>query len=84
MTEPTRRERTRPLELLALSAVLAVFTGLVVLMSSREIVVSLIFAGIAFIVALVVLAMLALAVRPTGEEELDLREQDDEQGPRGH
>lgn len=84
MTEPTRRERTRPLELLGLSAVLAVFTGLVVLMSTRDVVLALIFAGIAFIVALVVLAMLALAVRPTGEEQLDLREQDDEQGPRGH
>lgn len=84
MTEPTRRERTRPLELLGLSAVLAIFTGLVVLMSTRDLVLALIFAGIAFIVALVVLAMLALAVRPTGDEQLDLREQDDEQGPRGH
>ena len=76
MTEPTRRERTRPLELLGLSAVLAIFTGLVVLMSTRDIVLALIFAGIAFIVALVVLAMLALAVRPTGDEQLDLRAAD--------
>lgn len=73
----------RPLELLGLSAILAVFTGLVVLMSTREIVLALIFLGIAFIVSLVVLAMLALAVTPSGEEKIDLREQDDDQR-RGH
>jgi hypothetical protein len=61
---PTRRERTRPLELLGLSAGFAIFVGLVVLMSTRDVVLALIFAGIAFIVSLVGLAMLALAVRP--------------------
>lgn len=85
MTGPSLRERTRPLELVGLSAVLAVFTGVVVLMSTRDLVVALVFAGVAFIVGLVVLAMLALAVRPSGEEQSDLREQDEEQGPpRGH
>ncbi|MFZ2963150.1 MAG: hypothetical protein WA006_00510 [Rhodoglobus sp.] len=84
MSEPTRRDRTRPLELLGLSGVFGLFTGLVVLMSTRELVLALIFAGVAFIVGLVVLAMLALAVRPSGDEELDLREQDEQQGPKGH
>jgi protein-S-isoprenylcysteine O-methyltransferase Ste14 len=85
MTTPSRRERSRPLELVGLSAVLALFAGLVVFMSTRELVLALIFLGIAFIVALVVLAMLALAVRPTGEEQLDLDEQDRGQdGPKGH
>lgn len=85
MTKPNRRDRTRPLELLAISGGLAIFAGLVVLMSTREIVLALIFLGIAFIVSLVVLAMLALAVQPTGEEKIDLAEQDDEQDrPRGH
>ena len=83
MVAPSRRDRMRPLELLGLSAILAVFTGLVVLMSTREIVLALIFLGIAFIVSLVVLAMLALAVTPSGEEKIDLREQDDDQR-RGH
>lgn len=47
--------------------------------------VALIFAAVAFIVGLVGIAMLALAVRPTGEEKLDLLEQDDEQrGRSGH
>lgn len=85
MTQPTLRERTRPAELLGLSGVLGVFTGLIVLMSTRDALVALIFAAVAFIVGLVGIAMLALAVRPTGEEQLDLLEQDDEQqGRSGH
>lgn len=78
--KPSRRERTRPLELVGLSAIFAVFVGLVVLMSTREVVLALIFAGIAFIVSLVGLAMLSLAVRPTGDEKLDLDEQNRSQG----
>jgi len=84
MNAPTRRDRTRPAELIALSAGLAIFAGLVVLVSTRQVLLSLIFLGIAFIVALVVLAMLALAVQPTGDEKLDILEQDDEQRDRGH
>lgn len=84
-TAPSRRDRTRPVELLALSAVLAVFVGLVVLMSTRTPVLALIFAAIAFIVSLVGFAMLALAARPTGDEQLDIDQQDREQGGRrGH
>ncbi|MDF1477695.1 hypothetical protein PYV02_01195 [Leifsonia sp. H3M29-4] len=76
MTEPSRRDRTRPVELLALAGGFGLFTGLVVLLSTRDLVLSLIFAGVAFIVGLVVLAMLALATRPTGDEQLDIDEQD--------
>lgn len=64
-----------------MSGVMAVFTGLIVLMSTRDIVLSLIFLGIAFIVVLVILAMLVLAVRPDGEELTDLDEQNH---PEGH
>jgi len=84
MNAPSRRDRTRPAELIAIASGLAIFAGLVVLMSTREVILSLIFLGIAFIVALVVLAMLALAVQPTGDEKLDILEQDDEQKGRGH
>jgi len=80
MTEPSRRDRTRPVELLALAGGFGLFTGLVVLLSTRDLVLSLIFAGVAFIVGLVVLAMLALATRPTGDEQLDI----DEQNRKGH
>lgn len=60
---------------------MAVFTGLIVLMATRNIVLSLVFLGVAFIVVLVVLAMLQLAVRPDGAELTDLDEQDH---PKGH
>jgi len=60
---------------------MAVFAGLIVLMSTRDIVLSLIFTGLAFIVALVIMAMLVLAVRPDGEEQIDLDEQN---RPDGH
>jgi uncharacterized membrane protein YkgB len=66
---------------------MAVFTGLIVLMATREPLLALIFGVIAFIVALVVLAMLVLAIRPTGEEQVDLNEQNsagDQGRPSGH
>ena len=86
MTTPSRRDRLRPAELLAIAGVLALFAGLVVLMSTRDPVLALIFFGIGFIVSLVVLAMLALAVAPTGEEKLDLLSQDSDEQDRsqGH
>ena len=83
MSKPHWRERLKPVELLVLSAVLGVFAGLVVFMSTRDIILGLIFLGLAFIVSLVVLAMLALAVEPNLEEKLDLREQNEEED-RGH
>jgi len=81
VAKPNRKDRTKPVELLVLSGVMSVFTGLIALMSTRDIVLALIFTGIAFIVVLVVLAMLVLAVRPDGDELTDLDEQDH---PGGH
>ncbi|QWS32899.1 hypothetical protein AABM26_04040 [Curtobacterium aetherium] len=60
MTTPTRRDRLRPAELLGISAVIAVVVGLVVLMSTRELTLSLVFFGVGFIVVVVVMAMLQL------------------------
>jgi protein-S-isoprenylcysteine O-methyltransferase Ste14 len=81
VSQPSRKDRTKPAEILVLSGVMAVFAGLIVLMSTRDIVLSLIFTGLAFIVALVIMAMLVLAVRPDGEEQIDLDEQN---RPDGH
>ena len=81
MSKPSRKDRTKPAEILVLSGVMAVFAGLIVLMSTRDIILSLIFTGIAFIVVMVILAMLVLAVRPDGDELTDLDEQDH---PGGH
>ncbi|MEK6312373.1 MULTISPECIES: hypothetical protein [Curtobacterium] len=61
MTTPSRRDRLRPAELLGISAIVAVFVGLVVLISTREPHLAVIFLGVAFIVVVVVLAMLQLA-----------------------
>lgn len=81
-TRPTFRERTRPVELVGLSGGLAVFTFLISWMASREPVLALIFGGVAFIIGLVVLAMLALAVAPEAAElaEIEARD-DDSDGP---
>lgn len=76
VTTPSRRDRFRPLELLSLSAVFGVFTGVVVLMSSREWAVAGISAGIAFIVTILVLSILMLATTPDAEERRDIDGQD--------
>ncbi|MHB1171287.1 MAG: hypothetical protein ACYCZY_02095 [Lacisediminihabitans sp.] len=80
MNAPSSRDRLRPLELLGISGVVALFIGLVVLGSTREPMLALVFFGVAFIVSLVVIAMLALAVKPDDAERLDLDSQDHEGG----
>lgn len=77
MTEPTRRDRTRPAELLGLSAALAAVTGVITFFGTRDLVLSAEFTGVAFIVSLIVFAMLLLAVSPK-------RPDDDDEAPRGH
>jgi hypothetical protein len=76
MTEPTRKDRFRPLELLILSAIVAVFVGGVVAASTRDIALGAIFLGVGFIVTLVVLATLAITGRPDDAEITDLDDQD--------
>ena len=66
------RDRLRPVELLGLSAVVAAFIGAIVLMSTRAIEPTLIFAGLAFIVTLMTFAMLALTATPRADEQLDI------------
>ncbi len=78
-TPPSRRDRFRPVELLVFAAIVAVFIGVVVAGSTRDIRLGGIFAGIGFIVSLVVLATLAITTRPDVEERRDIDDQD-----RGH
>ncbi|MHA6669699.1 hypothetical protein ACX3O0_12600 [Homoserinimonas sp. A447] len=75
MTEPTRRDRFRPAELIGLSAIIALFGGLVTLMSTRDLVLALIFFGIIFILTLMTIALLVMAIKPDQAEEQDLEEQ---------
>ncbi|MBU6265051.1 MAG: hypothetical protein KGM14_02495 [Actinomycetales bacterium] len=76
MTTPTLRDRLKPVEILIVSALLGIFTGLVVLMSSRDIILSSIAFGAVFIVCLVAMAMFVLAIKPNKQELLDIEEQD--------
>lgn len=62
--KPTLRQKMKPVELLGMSAFFAVITGGVVLMGSRQWELALIFAGVAFIASLVILATLLIAVGP--------------------
>lgn len=75
MTTPARRDRMKPLELVVISLIIGVFGGGIVLMSTRELVLSAISFGIAFIVSLVVIAMLVLSAKPNKAELLDIEEQ---------
>jgi heme A synthase len=67
-SRPSRRDRRLPLYLVGFALVIALFTGLIVLLGSREPMSALIFTGIAFIAALVLLAMFALIEPGTGEQ----------------
>lgn len=74
---PTRRDKLRPVEYLAISAIIAIFIGVVVALSTRQVNLALIFAVISFIVSLVGIAMLALAVKPGDSESIEMTEQRD-------
>jgi len=94
---PTLRERMRPLELLGISGGLAVFAGLVALLvlhpwgafadqAAHSWLIILVVAGAAFVLSLVVLAMLALGGYEPPKEPPSgvLLPPEDEQRPRGH
>jgi hypothetical protein len=73
--QPSRADRLKPVEYLGLSGGMALFVGLTVLLTTRELVLSLVGLGVTFIVALVVIAMFALGSKPDAAEESDLDEQ---------
>jgi hypothetical protein len=76
--QPTRRDRFLPVELLGISAGLAVFVGLIVLVATREFVLAGVGFGVTFIISVVLLALFALAFKPTEAEVEDIHEQDAE------
>lgn len=61
---PTRREKMKPVELLGMAGVFGVFVGAMVFMGSRQWDLTLILAGVTFVVSLVILATLLIAVGP--------------------
>ena len=70
----SRRDRMRPFELIGLAVIVGIFTGIVVLMSTRNWTVSAIWTGVAFIVMLVASATVVLMIRPRKEELADIEE----------
>ena len=77
--QPTRggattslRDRLRPAELLLISAIVAGFIGVIVFISTRQVQPTLIFTGIAFIVTVMMIAMMALTAAPQADEQLDI------------
>jgi uncharacterized membrane protein YkgB len=77
MNVPSRKDRLRPLEFLLIAGVLALFAGLIVLVTVREPILAIVSFGIAFIATLVTIALLELATKPNAAEKVDLHEQDD-------
>ena len=82
--KPTRSEILKPVELVAISAAMGLFVGLTILLATRNWALSSIALGITFIVALVVIAMLALGMKPNAAEKSDLDEQNQTGGSTGH
>ena len=71
MSEPTRRDRTRPAELLGFAGVIAVAVGVITWFATRDLPTAGIFLGVAFIITVVVFAMLLLAVTPRGGRDAE-------------
>ncbi|PTW90990.1 hypothetical protein C8A06_0701 [Microbacteriaceae bacterium MWH-Ta3] len=61
----SKRDKTRPAELLGIAGAIAGFIGLITLMTTRDVVFAAIFAGLFFVASLVVLAMIVLTMTPT-------------------
>lgn len=60
----SRSEKSRPLELVGISIAVTVFVGAIVMMVTKDLAMSAVFAGVAFIVTILMLAMLVLATSP--------------------
>ncbi|MFF2372104.1 hypothetical protein [Agromyces sp. NPDC058110] len=70
--QPTRREVLRPAEYVGGAAIAAIFVGVVVIGVTRDVVLTAIATGGVFIIVLVVLALLAMAIKPDAAESAEL------------
>jgi hypothetical protein len=82
--KPTRGEILKPVELVAISAAMGLFVGLTILLATRNWALSSISLGITFIIALVVIAMFTLSMKPDEAEKTDLDEQNQSGKNKGH
>ncbi|GAA2447047.1 hypothetical protein [Agromyces soli] len=70
--QPSRREMLRPAEYVGGAAIAAIFVGVVVLIATRDWMLTLIGTGGVFIVVLMVLALLQMALKPDAFEQAEL------------
>ena len=70
----SRRDRMRPFEVIGLAVIVAVFTGIVVISTTRNLTLAAIWLGVAFIAMLVSSATVVLMIRPRKEELADIEE----------
>jgi hypothetical protein len=85
MTKPSRKDVMRPYEYLAIAAGIALFSGIVIFATTRDLVIAGVGLGIIFIITLMSLALLALAMKPSDSELNDLAAQSrNDDGPSAH
>jgi hypothetical protein len=84
VTQPSKRDIFKPVELIVLSAVMALFVGLTVLLATRNPLLAVVFFGVAFIVVLVVIAMMVLTFKPNKSEQSELDDGDVPPPPSAH
>jgi hypothetical protein len=85
MTTPSRKDVMRPYEYLAIAAGIALFSGIVMFATTRDLVIAGVGLGIIFIITLMSLALLALAMKPSDSELNDLEAQSrNDDGPSAH
>lgn len=78
---PTFRDRMKPAEYLGFAAVAAIFTGLVVLLVSRNWLLVTVFALVAFVVCLITLATLLLVInKDIDKNKLEAAKREEEAG----
>ncbi|MGO1392054.1 hypothetical protein [Agrococcus casei] len=78
---PTFRDRMKPTEYLGFAAVAAIFTGLVVLLVSRNWLLVTVFALVAFVVCLITLATLLLVInKDIDKNKLEAAKREEEAG----
>ncbi|TQL46574.1 hypothetical protein FB562_2098 [Homoserinimonas aerilata] len=83
-TQPSRKDRMRPLEYLLIGGGISVFSGLITLMVTRDIEITAIVTGIIFILSMMTLALLALAMKPDSAELDDIDAQNKQGGGAPH
>jgi len=71
MYVPTKKDRLHPRELLGFSAVLALFVGIIVLMATREWLLSGMFFLAAFVATLIVMLLFSLTFKSKSEDAPD-------------